>query len=155
MTQSPIYEKIYKGLGANILLIGLPELYVALKTGVADAADGPASQLVSYKMNEVQKYLDLSGHQIAVGLICINETFYKNLKDTDKKIIDKAAIEASQAGDEFSLKTENDFINQLVKSGMTIVKPDMDSIRKAAKPVIDELFKTEWDVTTWDEVNKL
>jgi hypothetical protein len=35
---------------------------------------------------------------------------------------------------------------------MQVVIPDADSFRAKAKPAVDELFKTQWSVTTWAEV---
>jgi hypothetical protein len=35
---------------------------------------------------------------------------------------------------------------------MIVGYPDADAIRLKAKPAVDNLFATEWDVTTWEEV---
>jgi hypothetical protein len=35
---------------------------------------------------------------------------------------------------------------------MQVVIPDAESFRAKAKPAVDELFKKEWNVTTWQEV---
>jgi hypothetical protein len=40
----------------------------------------------------------------------------------------------------------------LQRKGMQVVIPDADSFRAKAKPAVDELFKTQWSVTTWAEV---
>jgi hypothetical protein len=37
---------------------------------------------------------------------------------------------------------------------MAEVAPDKGSFREKARPAIADLFKTEWSVTTWDEVLK-
>jgi hypothetical protein len=40
----------------------------------------------------------------------------------------------------------------LQRKGMQVVIPDADAFRATAKPAVDELFKTQWTVTTWEEV---
>jgi hypothetical protein len=40
----------------------------------------------------------------------------------------------------------------LQRKGMQVVIPDADSFRAKAKPAVDDLFKTQWSVTTWAEV---
>jgi hypothetical protein len=35
---------------------------------------------------------------------------------------------------------------------MQVVIPDAESFRAKAKPTVDELFKTQWSVTTWAEI---
>jgi len=41
---------------------------------------------------------------------------------------------------------------ELQRKGMQVVIPDANSFREKAKPAVDELFKTQWSVTTWAEV---
>jgi hypothetical protein len=35
---------------------------------------------------------------------------------------------------------------------MQVIIPNADSFRAKAKSTVDELFKTQWSVTTWAEV---
>ena len=44
------------------------------------------------------------------------------------------------------------YLIELQRKGMQVVIPDADSFRTQAKPVVEELFKTEWSVTTWADV---
>ena len=41
---------------------------------------------------------------------------------------------------------------ELQRKGMQVVIPDAESFRTKAKPAVDELFRTQWAVTTWAEV---
>ena len=51
------------------------------------------------------------------------------------------------------IKTEEGAILvDLQRKGMQVVVPDAASVRTTAKPGVDELFKTQWSVTTWAEV---
>ncbi|NLM94492.1 MAG: TRAP transporter substrate-binding protein [Firmicutes bacterium] len=150
--QDPSWVKIWQELGTLPTVVALPELFTALQTGVADASEGPASQLTSYRLNEVQKYLVLSGHMVAVGVFMLNEPFIKGLNEKDRSIILEAAREAAEYGDRWALETEAKLIAQLQEGGMTPIVPDAAALQEKARPAITDLFASEWDVTTWDEI---
>ena len=48
--------------GANPSPMKFSELFAALQTGVMDGEENPFTQIYSAKLQEVQKYLSLSGH---------------------------------------------------------------------------------------------
>jgi len=152
--QDPSWVKIWSGLGTLPTVVALPELFTSLQTGVADASEGPASQLTSFKLNEVQKYLVLTGHMVAVGLMTLNDPFLAGLAKPDQELILAASREAAAYTDTFMQENENKLIEGLKKGGMTPVMPDKVSFQTKARPAVADLFKTEWSVTTWDEVLK-
>jgi hypothetical protein len=47
---------------------------------------------------------------------------------------------------------EGAYLLDLQRKGMQVVIPDAESFRAKAKPAVEELFKTQWSVTTWAEV---
>ena len=49
-------------------------------------------------------------------------------------------------------KEEKKLLIGLQRKGMQVVIPDADSLRGKGKPAVEQLFKTEWPVTTWAEV---
>jgi TRAP-type C4-dicarboxylate transport system substrate-binding protein len=48
--------------------------------------------------------------------------------------------------------SEFSYVLELQRKGMQVVIPDADSFRAMAKPTVEQLFKTDWPVTTWGEV---
>ncbi|MGQ9473584.1 MAG: hypothetical protein ACUVQZ_05575 [Candidatus Caldatribacteriaceae bacterium] len=46
---------------------------------------------------------------------------------------------------------EEEIIKELEAKGTQIVQADVNAFRESAKSVVEELFKTEWPVTTWGE----
>ncbi|MBN2031799.1 MAG: hypothetical protein JW836_00870 [Deltaproteobacteria bacterium] len=65
-------------------------------------------------------------------------------------------IDAGAKSEEWAnnkIKTgESAILVDLQRKGMQVVIPNAESFRPKAKPAVDELFKTQWSVTTWAEV---
>ena len=54
--------KMFQAYGANPSPMKFSELFTALQTGVMDGQENPFTQIYSAKLQEVQKFLSLSGH---------------------------------------------------------------------------------------------
>lgn len=143
---------VWKELGAEPIPIPLPELYKSLKEGRADASEGDLTQISSFKLDEVQKYLTITNHLVQTGGMMINKTFYEGLSKGDQGLILKAAKGACEWANQQIKKGENEIFVDLQRKGMQVIIPDAESFRQAAKPAVEELFSKEWPVTTWAEV---
>jgi TRAP-type C4-dicarboxylate transport system substrate-binding protein len=142
----------WKALDATPVPVPLPELYSALKTGRADASEGDLPQIASFKLDEVQTHLIITNHLVQTGGMLINKPFFDRLSKTDQDLIVKAAKDACDWANAKMKAGENALLLDLQRKGMQVVIPDADSFRAKAKPAIEELFKTQWSVTTWAEV---
>ena len=152
LPQLPTWIAVWKAVGALPVPVALTELFSALQTGVADASEGDVSQIHSFHLYEVQKYLSMTSHLVQTGAMTINKRFFNSLSKEHQEIVAKAAKEASAWGSEQILSGEKDLIADLEKKGMEVVIPEADAFREMAKPAVEELFKTQWPVATWKEV---
>jgi TRAP-type C4-dicarboxylate transport system substrate-binding protein len=143
---------VWKEIGTDPVPIPLPDLYASLKDGKAQASEGDLPQIASFKLNEVQNYLTLTNHLVQTGGVLINKSFFDGLPKADQDLIVKAAAQASDWTNEGIKKEEKKLLIELQRKGMQVVIPDADSLREKGKPAVEQLFKTEWPVTTWAEV---
>jgi len=143
---------VWKEMGADPVPIPLPELYKSLKEGKADASEGDLPQIASFKLDEVQNYLTITNHLVQTGGIMINKTFLDGLSKADQDLVRKAAKEAAAWANEKMKTGELKLLIELQRKGMQVVIPDADAFREKAKPAVEELFRTEWPVTTWAEI---
>lgn len=150
--QIPSWVKVFQALGFLPTPVALSELFTALQTGVVDCAEGPPSQMVSYKYNEVQEYLIMTSHNISVAMLLVNERWFQKLDADTRDIVERAAKEAIEAGATYTRENTEKQVQQLLDGGMTLVEPDREAFIEAARPALEELFATEWKVTSWDEV---
>ncbi|KUK13945.1 MAG: TRAP-type transport system periplasmic protein [bacterium] len=153
----PTWIKVWEALGAKPVPVPLPGLYNALKEGTAEASEGDLTQISGYKLYEVQKYLTITNHLVSFGWVHMYKPTFDKLSPEEQKLISETAEKVCMTATEKLLANENEILKDLLKKGMTTVYLDektMTKIREKAKPAVEELFKTTWPVTTWEEVLK-
>jgi TRAP-type C4-dicarboxylate transport system substrate-binding protein len=148
----PSWMAVWKAIGTDPVGVPLPELYSSLKTGKAEASEGDLPQIQSFKLNEVQSHLIITNHLVQTAGILIHKPFFDKLSKVDQDLILKAGKEAEEWANNKIKTGEGAILLDLQRKGMQVVIPDADSFRTKAKPAVDELFKTQWSVTTWAEV---
>jgi TRAP-type C4-dicarboxylate transport system substrate-binding protein len=148
----PSWMAVWKAIGTDPVALPLPELYPGLKSGKAEASEGDLPQISSFKLDEVQTHLIMTNHLVQTGGMLINKPFFDRLSMADQDLIVRAAKEACDWANAKMKTGESAYLLDLQRKGMQVVIPDADSIRAKAKPAVEELFKTQWSVTTWQEV---
>jgi TRAP-type C4-dicarboxylate transport system substrate-binding protein len=148
----PSWMAVWKAIGTDPVGVPLPELYNSLKTGKAEASEGDLPQIAGFKLYEVQSHLIITNHLVQTAGILIYKPFFDKLSKADQDLIVKAGKEAEEWANNKIKTDEGATLVDLQRKGMQVVIPDADSFRAMAKPAVDELFKTQWSVTTWAEV---
>ena len=150
----PSWMAVWKAIGTDPVGVPLPELFSSLKTGKAQASEGDLPQVASFKLDEVQSHLIMTNHLVQTGGLLINKPFFDGLSRADQALVVQAGKEACDWANARMKSGEGEYLLNLQRRGMQVVIPDADSFRAKAKPAVDELFKTQWTVTTWEEVLK-
>jgi TRAP-type C4-dicarboxylate transport system substrate-binding protein len=148
----PTWVAVWEELETDPVQVPLTELYSALESGLAEASEGDFAQIYSFNLFEVQTHLSITNHLVAVGWITFNKHSIKSFNNFQKFEIYNAAQMASEWATNQTIENESDLLDELQAEGMIVGYPDADAIRLKAKPAVDNLFATEWDVTTWEEV---
>ena len=148
----PSWMAVWKAIGADPVALSLPELYPGLKSGKADSSEGDLPQVSSFKLDEVQTHLIMTNHLVQTGGMLINKPFFDRLSKADQSLIVQAAKEACGWANAKMKTGEGAYLLDLQRKGMQVVIPDAESFRVKAKTAVEELFKTQWSVTTWQEV---
>ena len=127
-------------LGAKATPIPTAERYMALQTGVVEAAENNVAEVFNCKEYEVTKYLSKTAHIITPNVICISTKFLSSLPADYQKIIIDAGREAGIYGTQFEIKGEKAFEEQLVNVGKMKVNEvgDKSSFLKKLEPLYAE-----------------
>ncbi|RCS22807.1 C4-dicarboxylate ABC transporter substrate-binding protein [Phyllobacterium salinisoli] len=138
--------------GANPQQIPVAELYTALETGVVDAQDHPVGIVVSFKFNEVQKYLSLTQHAYSPLALVINDQKFKGLSAEEQKIVTEVAKEAIAKQRDLNVSKEEEMIASLEKDGMAVNRDvDAAAFQEKVRPVWDGFIQANGD----ELVNKI
>jgi TRAP-type transport system periplasmic protein len=92
------HKAIVSALGAQPVIIPWAEVYTALQTGVADGQMNPIPIISFAKLDEVQKYLTLSGHLFTPYVWTMNRDFWNALSPEEKNVVTYAAQSGIVAG---------------------------------------------------------
>ncbi len=92
------HKAIVSALGGQPSIIPWAEVYTALQTGVADGQMNPVPIISFAKMNEVQKYLTLTGHLFTPYVWAMNMDFWNAMTPAEKNVIAYAAKSGVVAG---------------------------------------------------------
>ena len=137
---------MFAALGANPLQLPVAELYTALETGVVDAQDHPIGIVLSFKFNEVQKYLSLTQHAYSALALVMNDARFNALTAEEQKVIAEVAAEAIAMQRKAVQEKETGMIEELKAAGME-VNTDVDAaaFQTAVKPVWDSFIAENGD----------
>jgi tripartite ATP-independent transporter DctP family solute receptor len=146
VNNSKALNDMFAALGANPLQLPVAELYTALETGVVDAQDHPIGIVVSFKFNEVQKYLSLTQHAYSALALVMNDAKFNSLTADEQKVILEVAAEAIAMQRKAVQEKEAGMIEELKAAGME-VNTDVDAaaFQAAVKPVWDGFIAENGD----------
>lgn len=147
--------KVWESLGALPVVVAFPEVYMALKTGVAEAQENPLESIWSYKFYEAQKYLIGTRHVYAAAKYQISKKWFDTLKADQQKLILDAWKDATAFANEQAVAFDKKLVGDLQAKGMTLIEPDMPAFQKAVQPAMQELNKTLWLPGLYEKVQAI
>ena len=133
--------KMFQAYGANPSPMKFSELFTALQTGVMDGQENPFTQIYSAKLQEVQKYLSLSGHVYTPAYLTVGKAKWESLPPDVRKILEDTAKESQAYVYETAAKDDADLLAKLKAGGMQVNDVDKDAFIAASKPIYDEFGK--------------
>jgi TRAP-type transport system periplasmic protein len=136
--------KVWESLGALPVVVAFPEVYMALKTGVAEGQENPLESIWSYKFYEAQKYLIGTRHVWAAAKYQMSKKWFDTLKPDQQKLILDAWKDATAFANEQAVAFDKKLLGDLQTKGMTLIEPDLSAFQKAVQPALEELNKTFW-----------
>jgi tripartite ATP-independent transporter DctP family solute receptor len=141
--QTPVYIDTLNALGATATPLPFPEVYSALEQKVVDGATNPLVTIPVMKFDEVQKYLTLTRHQYNPQIILVSKRAWDKLSEENRKILQEAAIEATNFERKVTREKNAQALETLRKTLQIAELPpaEIEKMRQLTKPVIDKHSK--------------
>jgi TRAP-type transport system periplasmic protein len=140
IAESAMVRAAMQRLGANPQVIPIADLYVALKQGVVDAQENGVIPIKNVSLYEVQKYLTLTHYIRDVETFYVAADKWQALTAAQQQAIFDASEEAGNLETQLT-QQEIDETTKFLATKMTIIEPDLASIRKALEGVYEEQFE--------------
>lgn len=136
------YQKVWKGLGTNPTRVAWAEVYLALKLGTVDAAEGPLDQIYATKFYEAAPYITLTNHLQQVFTIGVNAAKFNALPKASQEIIRAAALESGEHYQKLVNEKFQADRPKMLAAGATISNVDTKPFQQMLAPVIADAEAT-------------
>ncbi len=139
--ENPVHLASVRELGAQAVPMSWGEVYTSLQTKVIDGQENPVAIIHSYKLNEVQKYLSLTGHFYSPAPLTMSLRRFKSLKPEWQELFMKIAVEVAAYERKIIREHEQRQIRDLKAWGMDVRIVDKAIFFTAMKPVYAKFIK--------------
>ncbi|MGQ7246480.1 TRAP transporter substrate-binding protein DctP [Halomonas sp. V046] len=133
----PSQVALYEAFGASGTPIPWTEVYMALKTGVADGQMNPPMYIILGSLYEVQDYLTLANIQYSDQFLVGNASMLNGWDSETQAAFREAVAEANQMAREHNQAQVDERIAFLEDQGMEVIRPtakQLDAFREQGQP---------------------
>jgi TRAP-type transport system periplasmic protein len=140
--ENPIHIEAYRQFGILPTPMAFTEVFTALQQGTVDGQENPLSVITAAKLEQVQKYLSLTGHVYSPAVILMGKAQWDKLSSADKQAFAEAAKEAIKANRARIDDDERRAVGDLRAKGMAVVDTlDKTKFQAALTPVYNDFSK--------------
>jgi TRAP-type C4-dicarboxylate transport system substrate-binding protein len=150
------YLMLWETLGTKPSRLAWGEIYLGLKTGVVEAAEGPISSAYSAKFHEAVKHVTRTDHLMSSAHITINEKSYAALPADQQKLLSDCAKETVVATRRVAQQDTDDTLKKMTAEGATVSTVDKAPIQQKAKDAVLKMEKDGvWSSGLWEQIQKM
>jgi tripartite ATP-independent transporter DctP family solute receptor len=138
MPAGPEWLLLGRTLGVSPVPLGMPEVYLALKTSSIDGQENPLSILNAAKLYEVTEQVVLTAHLLQPVFFNVAKPFWDKLSPEQKSAVQAAAKTAAKFNDDGRLADEKGVADALKARGLSVDTIDLAPFRALADKVYGE-----------------
>ena len=149
-------DKTFIALGATTTTIPYSDLYMGLKTGVADGQENPWVNVEGMKFYEVQPYFTEVNYQFHPDPFYVNAAWWNSLPTEYQDIISECATEMGTYNDQLIDETQEAARQAIIDAGCEIYVPTEEVLqvfKDAVQVVYDQCV--EVGILTAEELQEL
>jgi tripartite ATP-independent transporter DctP family solute receptor len=139
--ENPVHLASVRSLGAQAVPMSWGEVYTSLQTKVIDGQENPVAIIHTFKLNEVQRYLSLTGHFYSPAPLTMGLRRFKSLKPEWQRLLIKTAVEVAAYERKIIRDSEERQIRDLKAWGMDVRSVDKGIFVEAMGPVYAKFIK--------------
>jgi len=124
--ENDIHMATYRHYGASPTPMAMGEVFMALQQGTVDGQENPAINILTSKLNEVQKYMSLTGNFYSPAALFMNKGMLDKMSKDQQDATLRAAKEAKDWERKYSQDNTADAIAQIKASGTKVTEVDLN-----------------------------
>ncbi|HYL81957.1 MAG TPA: TRAP transporter substrate-binding protein [Candidatus Acidoferrum sp.] len=137
--ENKVHQAAFRQLGADATPMAWGEVFTSLQQGLLDAQENPIPIIYTFKLNEVQRYLSLTGHVYSPAPLLMSKKTWDRLPPEIQKVMLDAARETAQFERGLIREQEQQELGELRAKGMIVIEnPDRPAFREAMRPVFEQ-----------------
>lgn len=141
-----VWSKTWEQLGAQPTPMDLSEVITGLQQGTVEAQENPVLLSYSYGFADVCDYLILTRHVCGADVFIMDSDRFAELSEEQQKLLKEAAEEAAKEISEYNYEEESSYIQKFEEKGVTVIEPDMDSIRRKFTTFVEDYFSQNSEI---------
>jgi tripartite ATP-independent transporter DctP family solute receptor len=155
MPAGPEWLLLGRALGVTPVPMGMPEVYLGMKTGTVDGQENPLSIFNAAKFYEVSEQVVLTAHMVQPVFFAIAGPAWDKLDADQKRALGDACLKTAKSGSEARLADEKAITKTLTERGLAVDAVDLGPFRASADKVYaDSDFAKAWDAAALQRVLK-
>jgi tripartite ATP-independent transporter DctP family solute receptor len=137
--ENKVHQAAFRQLGADATPMAWGEVFTSLQQGLLDAQENPIPIIYTFKLNEVQKYVSLTGHVYSPAPLLMSKKTWDRMPPDIQKVMLDTAMEVAKYQRDLIHEQEQKQVGELRAKGMTVIEnPDRAAFREAMKPVFEQ-----------------
>lgn len=147
---APLWLANGRALGADPTPVAFNELYLALQQGVVDAQENPLPVIDAQGFDEVQDYVHLTGHVVAMMAVVISEDSWQTLSGDQQDAVLAAGEALGEGVTSCTLDEEEELLSAWSGEDADITineDVDLDGFRESALDVLFPEYEDAWGET--------
>lgn len=136
-------DMTFQAMGATTTTIPYPDLYMALKSGVADGQENPWVNALGIKLYEVQDYFTEINYQFHPDPFYVNAAWWNALPAEFQDILTQCATDMGRYNDQLIDENSQAAKEALIDHGAQVYTPteqELAAFQEAVVPVYDQLI---------------
>lgn len=150
------YLLLWETLGTSPSRVAWAEVFLGLRTGVIEAAEGPVSAAFAQKFHEAAPFVMRTDHLVSTSHITMHDATFESLAPELQQILVDTAAEVTQWAREQAEAETEDLVQQMADEGATIVQVDPQPFAEKALSGVETMEKDgEWSQGLWQKIREL
>lgn len=146
----------FQQMGASTVSVAYADLYMGLKTGVADGQENPWVNVVGMKFYEVQKYFTEVNYQFHPDPFYVNAAWWESLPEEYRAVITECADEMGTYNDQLIDENSETAKQEIISAGAEVYEPteeELAAFKEAVQPVYEQMVSE--GICTQEEMDQM